>query len=86
MSWLNKNIAAILDIIMVLGTIGLGVMVFGGFVDISGEMKEIIFYIFGALMAIVTTIYGYHRGSSQGSKDKDDAKIKADREQNKLEG
>lgn len=71
MNWLNNNIASILDVLIVLGTLGLAFLVFGGFIPVEGVFKEIIFYIFGALMAIVTTVYGYHRGSSQGSKDKD---------------
>ena len=71
MNWLNNNIASILDIIMVVGTIVLAFFVMGGYMPLEGDYKEIMFYIFGALMAIVTTIYGYHRGSSQGSKDKD---------------
>ena len=68
--WLTRNIANILDIIMVLGTIILSFMVLTGFIPIDATSKEVIFYVFGALMAIVTGIYNYHRGSSQGSKDK----------------
>ena len=68
--WLNSNIANVLDIIMVIGTMALAFMVLSGFIPIEGTNKEIIFYIFGALVAIVTSIYNYHRGSSQGSKDK----------------
>lgn len=68
--WLNNNIANILDIIMVIGTMALAFIVLSGYIPVEGPNKEIIFYVFGALVAIVTSIYNYHRGSSQGSKDK----------------
>jgi len=70
--WLTNNVANILDIIMVIGTIFLAFLVLTGFIPIDATSKEVIFYVFGALMAIVTSIYNYHRGSSQGSKDKTD--------------
>ena len=71
--WFNNNIANILDIIMVVGTMALAFLVLSGFIPVEGANKELIFYVFGALIAIVTGIYNYHRGSSQGSKDKSDA-------------
>jgi len=70
--WLTINIASVLDIIIVLGTIVLSFMVLTGYVPITESSKEVVFYVFGALMAIVTSVYNYHRGSSQGSKDKTD--------------
>jgi len=69
--WLNKNIASVIDLVIVIGTIGLAFFVLGGLITPIGVYKEMIFYVFGALMALVTSIVGYHRGSSQGSKDKD---------------
>ncbi len=68
--WFTENVANILDLIMVMGTIILAFMVLMGVIPIDSASKEVIFYVFGALMAIVTGIYNYHRGSSQGSKDK----------------
>jgi len=37
---------------------------------IKGEGKEIVMYLLGILSAILTQIYGYYFGSSQGSADK----------------
>lgn len=69
--WLTKNIASVLDLVVVIGTIGLAFFVLAGIVPPVGAYKEMIFYVFGALMALVTSVINYHRGSSQGSKDKD---------------
>jgi hypothetical protein len=40
------------------------------FVSVPKESKEIILYILGVLSAILTQIYSYYFGSSQGSADK----------------
>jgi hypothetical protein len=43
------------------------------FVDVQMEAKDILIYILGVLSAAVTQILSYYFGSSQGSKDKDEA-------------
>jgi len=37
---------------------------------IKGEGKEIVMYLLGILSAVLTQIYSYYFGSSQGSADK----------------
>lgn len=65
MDWLNKSIAPILDIIIVIGTLLLGAIIITGV--IPAESKEIVMYLLGGLMALVSTVYNYHRGSSKES-------------------
>lgn len=67
-SKLTKNIAAYL-------AIGATVLTFGLFAVIilrkfDPETKDIIIYLLGALTTIITQIFSFYFGSSQGSKDK----------------
>jgi len=68
--WLSNNIANILDIVMVVGTVYLGYYILTSGLPINKDNKEIIFYILGALISITTGIFNYHRGSSKSSEDK----------------
>ena len=71
--WLAKNIAPVLAIVTTFLTILLFyIIVFDGD-TVTDDNREIIFYILGALSAIVTQIFGYYFGSSTGSKSKEDA-------------
>jgi hypothetical protein len=70
--WLSENVANILDILMVTGFLFIAYKIIDNGIVLNNENREIIFYVLGALMAIVTTIYGYHRGSSQGSRNKEE--------------
>ena len=69
-SWLAKNTAYILDFIVVLSTIFLGLMLF--FVVIPQENMNIANIMFGAMLSYCSTIFGWHRGSSKGSTEKQD--------------
>ena len=63
---------------LALGVVGLSFILFTIliFVDVKTEAKDILIYILGVLSAAVTQILSYYFGSSQGSKDKDDKKLK----------
>jgi hypothetical protein len=63
---------------LALGVVGLSFMLFSIliFVEVKPEAKDILIYILGVLSAAVTQILSYYFGSSQGSKDKDDKKLK----------
>jgi hypothetical protein len=64
--------------LLALGVVGLSFILFTIliFVDVQPEAKDILIYILGVLSAAVTQILSYYFGSSQGSKDKDDKKLK----------
>jgi hypothetical protein len=64
--------------LLALGVVGLSFILFTIliFVDVQTEAKDILIYILGVLSAAVTQILSYYFGSSQGSKDKDDKKLK----------
>ena len=72
--YINKVITPFLA----LGITGLSFILFGIliFVEVKPEAKDILIYILGVLSAAVTQILSYYFGSSQGSKDKDDKKLK----------
>jgi hypothetical protein len=63
---------------LALGVVGLSFLLFSIliFVEVKPEAKDILIYILGVLSAAVTQILSYYFGSSQGSKDKDDKKLK----------
>jgi hypothetical protein len=63
---------------LALGVVGLSFVLFSIliFVEVKPEAKDILIYILGVLSAAVTQILSYYFGSSQGSKDKDDKKLK----------
>lgn len=67
-SWLAKNTAYILDFIIIIATITLGLMLF--FVIIPQENMNIANIMFGAMLSYCSTVFGYHRGSSKGSTEK----------------
>jgi hypothetical protein len=63
---------------LALGVVGLSFVLFSIliFVEVKPEAKDILIYLLGVLSAAVTQILSYYFGSSQGSKDKDDKKLK----------
>lgn len=67
-SWLAKNIAYVLDLVIVGVT-----LLMTWFLFIKGvppENKELAYMAFGSLITLCGTVVNFHRGSSQGSKDK----------------
>ena len=72
-SKLAKNVSPILAIITTSLAFGLFyLIVFHGDNESIKERKEVIIYILGALSAIVTQIFSFYFGSSQGSSDKNE--------------
>lgn len=65
-SWLAKNVGYLLDIVFVVAFfIGLLMIMYKA---VPSENKELFYTGFGLLGGYVSTILGYHRGSSSGSK------------------
>jgi hypothetical protein len=67
-SWLAKNIAYAIDIAIVTSTIGLTALLMTS--SVPQENKELALMAFGSLVTLCGTVVNFHRGSSQGSKDK----------------
>jgi hypothetical protein len=67
-SWLAKNIAYCIDVVIVLSTIGLTYMLMSQ--QVPTDNKELALMAFGSLVTLCGTVVNFHRGSSQGSKDK----------------
>lgn len=67
-SWMSKNIAYVIDIAIVASTIGLTAMLMTS--SVPQENKELALMAFGSLVTLCGTVVNFHRGSSQGSKDK----------------
>jgi len=67
-SWMSKNIAYVIDIAIVSSTIGLTAMLMTS--SVPQENKELALMAFGSLVTLCGTVVNFHRGSSQGSKDK----------------
>ena len=69
-SFLAKNTAYIIDFVIVGAAILLAFLLF--FVGVPDENKELAYTAFGSLLTLCGTVVNFHRGSSQGSKDKGD--------------
>jgi hypothetical protein len=67
-SWLAKNIAYCIDVVIVTSTIGLTYMLMSQ--QVPADNKELALMAFGSLVTLCGTVVNFHRGSSQGSKDK----------------
>lgn len=67
-SWLAKNTAYALDIGIVSATIFLAWFAF--IKGVPESNKELVYMALGSLITMCGTILNFHRGSSQGSKDK----------------
>ena len=67
-SWLAKNTAYALDIGIVTATIFLAWFAF--MKGVPEANKELVYMALGSLITMSGTILNFHRGSSQGSKDK----------------
>lgn len=71
-SELAKNAAYYLDFIIVLATLVMGYTIIWTAVPVDN--RDLFFTAFGSLMTLCGTIVNFHRGSSQGSKDKQGGK------------
>ena len=71
-SRLSKNISPILAIVTTGLTFALFYIIIFRGETIDQSKKDIILYILGALSAVVTQIFSFYFGSSQGSSDKND--------------
>lgn len=69
-SFLAKNTAYIIDFIIVGATIVMTWLIF--FKGVPEANKELAYMAFGSLLTLCGTVVNFHRGSSQGSKDKGD--------------
>ena len=67
-SWLAKNTAYALDIGIVAATIFLAWFAF--MKGVPDANKELVYMALGSLITMSGTVLNFHRGSSQGSKDK----------------
>jgi len=67
-SALAKNASYYIDFAIIGATILVGFVLF--FVAIPPENKELAYTMFGSLLTMSATILNFHRGSTQGSKDK----------------
>ncbi len=67
-SWLAKNTAYALDIGIVSATIFLAWFAF--IKGVPESNKELVYMALGSLITMCGTVLNFHRGSSQGSKDK----------------
>jgi len=67
-SSLAKNAAYYIDFAIIGATILVGLMLF--LLDIPESNQELAYMMFGSLMTLSGTIINFHRGSTQGSKDK----------------
>jgi hypothetical protein len=73
-SYLAKNIAYLIDITIVVATLFLSWFAFVK--GVPAENKELVYMALGSLLTMCGTVLNFHRGSSQGSKDKNDALAK----------
>ncbi len=67
-SWLAKNTAYALDLGIVTATIFLAWFAF--MKGVPDANKELVYMALGSLITMCGTVLNFHRGSSQGSKDK----------------
>jgi hypothetical protein len=67
-SWLAKNTAYALDVGIVAATIFLAWFAF--MKGVPDANKELVYMALGSLITMSGTVLNFHRGSSQGSKDK----------------
>lgn len=67
-SWLAKNTAYVLDVGIVSATVFLAWFAF--MKGVPEQNKELVYMALGSLITMSGTVLNFHRGSSQGSKDK----------------
>jgi len=67
-SWLSKNIAYMIDALLILSFITMLIMIFNRVVPESN--KELFYTGFGLLGGYVGTVINFHRGTSKGSENK----------------
>ena len=70
-STLAKNAAYYIDFAIISATIFVGILLFAK--SIPDANKELAYMMFGSLMTLSGTIINFHRGSTQGSRNKDDS-------------
>ncbi len=68
-SWNAKNGAYVIDYVIVGAAVAMLLVIL--FRAVPDANKELFYTSFGALWALAGTVLNFHRGSSQGSKDKD---------------
>lgn len=73
-SWLAKNVGYLIDIVIVVSTIGLVLLLY--FKPIPGGNREIAYAVLGVLLTGLSTVLNFYRGSSKGSFDKTDILLK----------
>lgn len=69
-SFLAKNVAYVIDVLIVGGALAMTFIVF--FKGVPEANKAMAFTALGSLWTLAGTVLNFHRGSSQGSKDKAD--------------
>jgi hypothetical protein len=69
-SWLAKNVAYVIDVLIVGGALFMTFIIF--FKGVPDANKAMAFTALGSLWTLAGTVLNFHRGSSQGSKDKAD--------------
>lgn len=67
-AWLAKNTAYLIDCVIVCATLFLSWFAFVK--GVPPENKELVYMALGSLLTMCGTVLNFHRGSSQGSKDK----------------
>jgi hypothetical protein len=67
-SFLAKNVAYIIDMLIVSGALFLTLILF--FKGVPESNEKLAYTALGSLWTLVGTVVNFHRGSSQGSKDK----------------
>ena len=70
--WLQRNISAILAIILVLGAFSIFVLILRGGLTIGVDNKDIVVYIVSAFTTTLSAIIGFYFGSSNNSAKKDE--------------
>ena len=69
-TWLNKNIAPLLAIMILLASFGFFVYILKFDFSETSKLKDIIILLIGIVSTLVTTVIAYYFGSSHGSSDK----------------
>ena len=67
-SWLAKNVAYVIDVLIVGGALFMTFIIF--FKGVPDANKAMAFTALGSLWTLAGTVLNFHRGTSQGSKDK----------------
>lgn len=69
-SWLNRNIAPILAIIILFASFGFFAYILNFDFSVESKLKDIVILLIGIVATLVTTVVSYYFGSSHGSSNK----------------